>query len=74
MTHSIVGILSAAVRLTNSRSGNPRWRVTVSGTRYITDLDSATALGVHPPSHLGEVVQIRLNAANRIINYTFLKG
>ncbi len=72
MSESIVGILSAATRLHNSRSGNPRWRLKVSGNVYTTKLDTQTAQSMAPDQHLGDVVQISFDVYKRITKYEVL--
>ena len=37
------GLLTAAQRLRNSRTGNPRWQLKIGGMNYITELDSDVA-------------------------------
>ncbi len=71
--YSIAGILTAAVRVKNSSSGNPTWRLTISGRRYLTKLDNATAASLAPASHIGEAVLIRLEKG-RIVEFQLLKG
>lgn len=70
----LCGLLNAAVRLRNSRDGNPRWRLTINGNRYITKLNSAVAFKISPPSHIGEAVIIQLDSSNRIIDFEMLEN
>ena len=70
----LIGLLNAAVRLRNSRDGNPRWLLTINGNRYTTKLDSAVAYKISQPSHLGEAVIIQLDGANRIVDFDMLEN
>ena len=69
----IIGVLSAATRLRNSRSGNPRWRLRVSGQLYTTRLDSQSACNIDPTIHMGETVMIKLDKLGFIRDYTVME-
>ena len=64
-----VGLLTAAKRLTNSRSGNPRWQLKIGGMSYTTELDADIANRIDFGHHVPELCTFRLNRAGRIIGY-----
>ena len=63
------GLLTAAKRLRNSRSGNPRWQLRISGMSYTTELDSDIANRVDFGHRVPELCQFKLNRAGRITGY-----
>ena len=64
-----VGLLTAAKRLTNSRSGNPRWQLKINGMSYTTELDADIANRIDFGHRVPEICTFRLNRAGRIIGY-----
>ena len=64
-----VGLLTAAKRLTNSRSGNPRWQLKIGGMSYITELDSDVANQINFAHRVPEMCTFRINRAGRVIDY-----
>ena len=69
MHQIIIGLLTAATRLRNSRNGNPRWRLTISGTKYTTKADSYFVYkGID--HMLNSLVMVKLNEGKRIIDIT----
>lgn len=68
----IVGLLTSATRLHNSRSGNPRWRLRVGGQLYTTRLDSQSACNIDPTIHMGEAVMIKVDKYGLIRDYQVL--
>ena len=63
------GLLTAAKRLCNSRSGNPRWQLRIGGMSYITELDSDIANRIDFAHRVPEMCTFRINRAGRIIGY-----
>ena len=63
------GLLTAAKRLRNSRSGNPRWQLRIGGMSYTTELDSDIANRIDFGHRVPEMCSFRLNRAGRIIGY-----
>lgn len=63
------GLLTAAKRLRNSRSGNPRWQLKIGGMSYTTELDSDIANRIDFGHRVPELCRFRINRAGRIINY-----
>lgn len=63
------GLLTAAKRLRNSRSGNPRWQLRIGGMSYTTELDSDIANRFDFAHRVPEMCTFRLNKAGRIIGY-----
>lgn len=63
------GLLTAAKRLPNSRSGNPRWQLKLGGMSYTTELDADIANRVDFSHRVPEMAQFRLNRAGRITGY-----
>ena len=65
----IIGWLTAADRLPNTPSGNPRWRLTLGGCFiYTTADDSQCAMSVSPYD-VGQEVTLRLNREGQVIYY-----
>ena len=67
--HWTTGLLTAAQRLRNSRSGNPRWQLRIGGMSYTTELDSDIANRVDFGHRVPELCQFKLNRAGRITGY-----
>ena len=67
--HWITGLLTAAKRLRNSRSGNPRWQLRIGGMSYTTELDSDIANQINFAHRVPEMCTFRINRAGRIIGY-----
>ena len=63
------GLLTAAKRLRNSRSGNPRWQLKIGGMSYTTELDSDVANRIDFGHRVPEMCRFSLNRAGRIIDY-----
>ena len=63
------GLLTAAQRLRNSRSGNPRWQLRIGGMSYTTELDSDVANRIDFGHRVPELCRFRINRAGRIIDY-----
>ena len=63
------GLLTAAKRLTNSRSGNPRWQLKIGGMSYTTELDADIANRIDFGHRVPELCRFRINRAGRIIDY-----
>lgn len=63
------GLLTAAKRLRNSRSGNPRWQLKIGGMSYITELDTDIANRIDFGYRVPEMCTFRINRAGRIIGY-----
>lgn len=68
-TGYITGLLSSATRLRNSRSGNPRWQLKISGMSYTTELDSDLAYRIDFANRAPEMCVYRLNGQGRVIDY-----
>lgn len=64
----IVGLLTSAVRLRNSRSGNARWVLSVAGHRYHTKLDTQLAASLDPTVHIGDAFMIEVNIHDEIVD------
>ena len=63
------GLLTAAKRLRNSRSGNPRWQLKIGGMSYTTELDSDIANRIDFGHRVPEMCTFKLNRAGRVIGY-----
>ena len=63
------GLLTAAQRLRNSRSSNPRWQLKIGGMSYTTELDSDVANRIDFGHRVPEFCRFRINRAGRIIDY-----
>ena len=63
------GLLTAAKRLRNSRSGNLRWQLKIGGMSYTTELDSDVANRIDFGHRVPELCNFRLNRAGRITGY-----
>ena len=63
------GLLTAAQRLRNSRSGNPRWQLKIGGMSYTTELDADVANRINFGHRVPEMCRFRLNRAGRVIDY-----
>ena len=63
------GLLTAAKRLRNSRSGNPRWQLKIGGMSYTTELDTDVANRIDFGHRVPELCRFRINRAGRIIDY-----
>ncbi len=68
-TSYITGLLSAAKRLRNSRSGKPRWQLKIGGMSYITELNTPDAQRIDFATRVPELCIYRLNRVGRIIDY-----
>ena len=68
-TQYLCGLLNAAVRLRNSRSGNPRWQLKIGGMSYTTELDADIANRINFGYRVPELCSFRINRAGRIIDY-----
>ena len=62
-------LLTAAKRLRNSRSGNPRWQLRIGGMSYTTELDTDVANRIDFGHRVPELCTFRLNRAGRLIGY-----
>ena len=65
----IAGLLTAAKRLRNSRSGNPRWQLKIGGMSYTTELDADIANRIDFSHRVPELCRFRINRAGRVIDY-----
>ena len=63
------GLLTAARRLRNSRSGNPRWQLRLGDMSYTTELDSDIANRIDFAHRVPEMAMFKLNRAGRITGY-----
>ena len=63
------GLLTAAKRLRNSRSGNPRWQLRIGGMSYTTELDNDIANRIDFGHRVPEMCRFSLNRAGRITGY-----
>ena len=63
------GLLTAAKRLRNSRSGNPRWQLRIGGMSYTTELDGDIANRIDFGHRVPEMCRFSLNRAGRITGY-----
>ena len=63
------GLLTAAQRLRNSRSGTPRWQLKIGGKSYTTELDADIANRINFGHRVPELCSFRLNRAGRVIDY-----
>lgn len=63
------GLLTAAQRLRNSRSGNPRWQLKIGGMSYTTELDTDVANRIDFGHRVPEMCRFRINRAGRITGY-----
>ena len=63
------GLLTAARRLRNSRSGNPRWQLKIGGMSYTTELDADVANRIDFSHRVPEMCTFRINKAGRITGY-----
>ena len=63
------GLLTAAKRLRNSRSGNPRWQLKIGGMSYTTELDADIANRIDFGHRVPELCRFRINRAGRVIDY-----
>ena len=63
------GLLTAAKRLLNSRSGNPRWQLKIGGMSYTTEMDADVANRINFGYRVPEMCTFRINRAGRIICY-----
>ena len=64
----IVGMLTAATRLRNRRSGNARWLLVVGAHRYYTKLDTQIAASFSPEAHLNQMMYIEVDDFDRIVD------
>lgn len=64
-----MGLLTAAQRLRNSRSGNPRWQLRIGGMSYTTELDGDLANRIDFSHRVPEMCMFLVNRAGRIIGY-----
>ena len=69
----IVGLLTSAVRLRNSRNGNARWELGVAGHRYHTKLDTQLAASMDPTVHIGDAFIIEVNIHDEIVDMAQLE-
>ena len=67
--HWITGLLTAARRLRNSRSGNPRWQLRIGGMSYTTEMDADVANLIDFGHRVPEMCTFRINRAGRITGY-----
>ena len=67
--HWTSGLLTAAKRLRNSRSGNPRWQLKIGGMSYTTEMDTDVANRIDFAHRVPEMCTFKLNRAGRITGY-----
>lgn len=66
-----VATIESLTRLSNSRNGNPRYRIHfVGGTTAVTQADSSIVYAIGNPEYRGVPVRVEATPAGRVWNVT----
>ena len=66
----VAGPIKKLIRLENSRDGNPRWKLYIGDSVFITKADSQVGFAIEG-HHEGYWVNIGINNDGRIVDYVW---